>query len=149
MRSEKRNVGDVVKIPLGDGTHTYAHALQEASFAVYDCRVTDELAVEQVISRPVLFFVAVKHHAVKNGRWPIVGNSPLNDRLSRPPTFIQDPLNKNNFSIYANGEIKPSTRVQCTGLERMAVWEPEHVEERIQDQYAVRKNKWLELLKMR
>jgi hypothetical protein len=81
MRSKKRNVGDVVKIPLGDGTHTYAHA----SFAVYDCRGADELAVEQIVSRPVLFFVAVMHHAVKKGRWPIMGNSPLNDRLSRSP----------------------------------------------------------------
>ena len=149
MRSRKRNVGDIVKIPLGDGTHTYGHALQEASFAVYDCRVADELAVEQVVSRPVLFFVAVMHHAVKKGRWPIVGHSPLNDRLSRPPTFIQDPQNKDSFSIYENGEIKPSTRVKCVGLERMAVWEPEHVEERIRDQYAGRENKWLELLKMR
>ena len=149
MRSKKRTVGDIVKIPLGDGTHTYAHALQEASFAVYDCRVAEELAVEQVVNRPVLFFVAVMHHAVKKGRWPIVGHSRLNERLSRPPTFIQDPLNKNSFSIYENGEIKPSSRVQCVGLERMAVWEPEHVEDRIRDQYAGRTNKWLELLKMR
>ena len=142
-------MGDIVKIPLGDGTHTYAHTLQEASFAVYDCRGADELAVEQICSRPVLFFVAVMHHAVKKGRWPIVGHSLLNDGLSRPATFIQDPLNKNSFSIYENGEIKPSTRAQCVGLERTAVWEPEHVEERIRDQYAGRKNKWLELLKMR
>jgi len=115
MRSKKRNVGDVVEIPLGDGTHTYAHALKEASFAVYDCRVTHELAVEQIAGRPVLFFVAVMDHAVKKGRWDIVGNSPLNDRLSRPPRFIQDPLNKNRFSIYEDGEIKPSTRCNVLG----------------------------------
>jgi len=144
-----RKVGDIVKIPLGDGTHTYAHALQEASFAVYNCRVADELAVERVVNRPVLFFVAVMHHAVRKGRWPIIGHSPLDDHLRRPPTFIQDPLNKNSFSIYENGQIKPSTREQCVGLERMAVWEPEHVEERIRDQYAGRNNKWVELLKMR
>lgn len=149
MKSKKRKVGDLVKIPLGDGMHTYAHVLQEASFAVYDCRVADELAVEQVVGRPVLFFVAVMDHALKKGRWTIVGHSPLDDRLRRPPTFIQDPLNKNSFSIYENGQIKPSTREQCVGLERMAVWEPEHVEERIRDQYAGHNNKWVELLKMR
>jgi|SRR5882762_1686079 len=148
MKSKKRTVGDIVEIPLGDETHTYAHVLQEASFGVYDCRVHEELTMEQVVSRPVLFFVAVMDYAIKTGRWRIVGHSPLDLLPRRPPTFIQDAMNRDSFSIYENGQIRPATREQCIGLERTAVWDPEHVEERIRDHYAGQKNKWLEALRM-
>lgn len=146
MKFKRRKVGDIVKVPLRDGTHTYARVLPEASFAVYDSRGTEELAIERVVNQPVLFFVAVMHHAVKTGRWPVVGHIPLDDQLHAPPRFIQDPLNKSNFSIYENGQIRPATRHECLGLEREAVWEPEHVEERLRDHYAGRKNKWYESL---
>jgi hypothetical protein len=41
-------------------------------------------------------------HAVKRGRWKVIGNissvaSPEDDP---PPRFIQDPLDKTKFSIY-------------------------------------------------
>jgi len=143
-KSKKRNVGDVVKIFLGDGTHTYARVLLDASFAVYDSRVTEELPIEEVINRPVLFFVAVMDHAVRKGRWPILGHSPLEDQLRPSPRFIQDPLDKNSFSVYENGHIRRATRQECVGLERAAVWEPEHVEARLRDHYAGRKNKMVE-----
>jgi len=140
----KRNIGDIVKIPLGDGTHTYARVLRDASFAIYDSRVTEEVPIEKVINRPVLFFVAVMDHAVKKGRWPIVGHFPLKDQLQPPPMFIQEPLSKNTFSVYENGHIRPATREECIGLERASVWEPEHVEDRLRDHYAGRKNKIVE-----
>jgi hypothetical protein len=148
-RLRKRAIGDIVKIPLGDGTHTYARVLPEASLAFYDSRETKELAVEDVIKNPILFFVAVMHHAIKKGRWPIVGHVALNDDLQVPPRFIQDALDKNRFEIYEDGKIIRATRHECVELERMAVWEPEHVEDRLRDHYAGRTNKWLESLKMR
>jgi hypothetical protein len=144
----KRTLGDVVKIPLGDGTHAYARVLPEASFAFYDSRGTEDLPIERVIDLPVLFYAAAMKHAIKTGRWPIVGHIPLDNRLRRPPTFIQDPLNNSSFSIYENGQIRSSTRQECIGLEREAVWEPEHVEDRLRDHYAGRSNKWFESLKM-
>jgi hypothetical protein len=87
-------------------------------------------------------------YAVKSGRWPIVGHIPLEDRLVPPPKFIQDPLNKNSFSIYENGQIRKATREQCAGLERAAVWEPEQMEDRLRDHYTGRKNEVFEKLKM-
>lgn len=53
MKSIKRKVGDIVRIALGDGMHTYARVLPEASFAFYDYRGTEQLSVDQVINRPV------------------------------------------------------------------------------------------------
>jgi hypothetical protein len=88
------------------------------------------------------------NHAIKTGRWPIVGHIPLEDGLRAPPQFIQDPLNLNSFSIYENGEIRPATRSEIIGLERVVAWEPANVEDRLRDHYAGRKNKCLELHKI-
>ena len=146
---EKRTIGDIVKIPLGDGTHAYARVLPDASLAFHDSRGTEELAVEDVVRKPILFFAAVMDHAIKKGRWPIAGHVTLNDNLQAPPRFIQNAFDKSRFEIYENGRIRPATRHECVGLERMAVWEPEHVEDRLRDHYAGRTDKWSESLKMR
>lgn len=130
--------------------HTYARVLAGAAYAFYDSRGAEELPIEHVVSMPILFFAAVMDSAIKEGRWPIVGHFPLDNQTLPPPKFTQDPLDPNAFSIYENsGEIKKATREQCLGLERAAVWYPEHVESRLRDHYAGRKNKWLELLRMR
>ena len=149
IKLKKRTVGDIVQIPLGDGTHTYARVLPEASFAFYDSRTTEDLTVEQVIGRQILFFVAVMNHAITEGRWTIIGHVPVDDGLQAPPKFIQDALDSNKFRIYKDGQMRPATRQECIGLECAAVWEPEHVEERLRDHYAGRKNKVFELLKIR
>ena len=106
--------------------------------------LSEELEIERIVERPVLFYVAVMHHAIRTGRWPVAGYVPLDGRLRRPSTFIQDPLDKNSFSIYENGRIRRATRQECIGLERAAVWEPEHVEARLLDHYAGRKNRMVE-----
>jgi len=144
-----RTIGDIVKIELGDGTHTYARVLPEAGFAIYDARTTEELPIMDTVERPILFYVAVMNRAVKEKRWPVVGHRTLEEGLRSPPRFIQDALNKKRFEIYEQGRIRPATRQECLGLEREAVWAPEHVEERIRDYYAGRANKWVELLRMR
>src|SRR5271166_6599071 len=110
MKSKRRIVGDFVKIPLGDVSHSYARVLPEASFAFYDSRTTQDIPIEQVIAHSVLFFAAVMDQAVKRGRWPVAGHAPLDDRLKAPPRFIQDPLNRNSFEIYEGGKTRPATR---------------------------------------
>jgi hypothetical protein len=149
MMPQKRTAGDIVRVPLGDGTHTYARVLPEATFAFYDSRSAELLPVTEVVKKPVLFFVAVMNRAIKERRWEITGHVPLETGFQSPPRFIQDALNKKRFEIYQHGRIRPATRQECVGLERQAVWEPEHVEDRIRDHYAGRPNKWVELLRMR
>jgi hypothetical protein len=150
-KNQKRVVGDIVRIDLGDGFNSYARVLPEALFAFYDARVTEDLAIDRILTLPILFQVPVMDHAVKRGRWVIVGNAPLNNSLLNPPLrFMQDILNKNRFRIYEKGgKIRPATKEECIGLERAAVWEPTHIEDRLRDHYAGRKNKWVESLKIK
>jgi hypothetical protein len=149
VKRQKRRVGDVVEIDLNDGFRAYARVLDEASFAVYDCRSETELLLDDILRLPVLFEVAVMKWAVTKGRWKVIGTTPMESAHSVPaPKFIEDQLNKGHFEIYEHGKIRPASRAECIGLERAAVWEPEHVEDRIRDHFVGRPNKWVESLKM-
>ena len=149
--NQNRIVGDIARINLGDEFHVYARVLEEALFAFYDGRFSEELPVDRIIALPILFQIPVMDHAIKRGRWVIVGNAMLEEvLLNPPPQFMQDALQKDRFSIYEKGgKIRPATKEECVGLERAAVWEPTHVEDRLRDYYAGRKNKWVESLKIK
>jgi hypothetical protein len=149
-KRQKRVPGDIVRIDLGDGVHSYARVLSEAQFAIYDCKTERDLDRETIIASPILFYVAVMDYAVKRGLWTVVGHLPLEDALlSPPPRFMQDALNPTSFSIYENGSIRPAKRAECEDLERAAVWDPNHVIDRIRDHYAGVSNKWVESLKIK
>lgn len=142
--------GDVVEVRLSDTTHSYARVLTHASYGFYDFCGAEEPDLQRIVELPIIFFAAVRDSAVKSGRWPIRGHVPLDGKLVPPPKFIQDPLQQNSFSIYQNdGTISEASRSQCVGLERAAVWDPEQIEDRLQDHFAGRSNKWLDLMKMK
>jgi len=149
-KGQRRKVGDIVKIDLGDEFHTYARVLEEALFAFYDSRTREDPSIDEILSRPVLFIVSVMNHAVTRGRWKVVGNAPLDEALKNPPPrFMQDALNPHSFSIYDKGVIHPASEGECVGLEREAVWDPTHIEDRLRDHYLGQPNKWTEDLKIK
>jgi hypothetical protein len=150
MKRQRRRAGDVVRIDLGAGFHTYARVLPDPLVAFYDCRRVGEASLPEVLSSQILFRLAVMNHAVKAGRWPVIGHEPLKaEMLLLPPNFIQDPIDETIFSIYENRALPAGTREQPHGFERALVWEPEHVEDRLRAHYAGNVNHIVELLKLR
>src|SRR5258708_38946992 len=106
-KTQRRVVGDIVKISLPDGYNTYARALEEGLFAFYDSRTQKALYLDEIIARPILFQVPVMRHAVTRGRWIKVGNVPLDKALLRPPPrFMQDALDKNIYHLYERGTMR-------------------------------------------
>jgi hypothetical protein len=149
-RKQRRVPGDFLRVPLEKGWHTYSRVLHEPLLAFYDARTNRDLEPTEIASRPILFKVWVMNHAIGAGRWSRIGNLPLEPELHEEPTFFkQDSLDPSSFRLYRSGRDTPATREQCAGLERAAVWEPEHVEERLRDHYAGRPNKWLGSLSLR
>jgi hypothetical protein len=147
QKYQKWALGAVVRIPLDDTRHCYGQLLRDVDVAVFDTLTTEEMAPEEVITRPVLFRVAVSRWAVTQVRWEKVGRAAVRGDLYRPiPKFVQDALHPERFSIYLGGEDRPASREECEGLECCAVWEPEHVEDRIRDHYAGVPCKWVRLL---
>jgi len=147
---QRRIVGAVLKVPLDKRWHTYAQTLHEADFAFFDARTTGELAVEEIVSQPVLFREAVNRSAYSAGRWLRIGKAPLSPALALPvPKFIEDALHPGRFEIYLGGKIRPAKREECVGLQRCAVWGPERIEERLRDHYAGVPNKWVDAVRLR
>ena len=150
MKKQQRTVGAVLAVPLGDGTTCYAITLPEVDFAFFDVRTNDASPQPNLLDSTLLFRVAVHKSAWVNGRWLKVGKVALPAHLRSPqPTFMQDALDLRQFQIYVGGSIRPAAREECEGLERTAVWDPEHVESRLRDQYAGIPNKWVESLRIK
>lgn len=150
MKKQKRTVGAVLTVPLGDGTTCYAITLPEADFAFLKVRTSDSLPPSDISERSVLFRVAVHKSAWADGRWLKVAKVELPEHLLSPqPRFIQDALNPEKFEIYIGGSIRPASRSECESLERAAVWDPEHVESRLRDHYAGVPNQWVESLRLK
>jgi hypothetical protein len=71
-----------------------------------------------------------------------------------PFFFKQDSFNGRLFLYNSSlltadqGYECPATLAECSGLERAAVWDPEHVVDRLRDHAAGRPNQWVESLKI-
>jgi len=147
---QKRNAGDILSIDLGEGTFAFARVLDEPLMAFYDLNVgVPVLAVDQVIARPVLWRLWVMNYAVTRGRWRIIGNASLEEWLREEPTFFKQDSITSRLSHYREQQEVPATLEQCLRLERAAVWDPEHVEDRLRDQFSGRLNKWVESLRVK
>lgn len=146
MSGQRRVIGGVLKVPLGDGWHAYAWTLPEVDFALFDLRTDAKMSAAEVVNHPVAFRVMVNESAYLDGLWPRIGKVPPPPEVLAPvPTYIQDKFT-GEFSIYLAGDIRPATRVECIGLECCAVWAPEQVEDRLRDHFAGRPCKWIESL---
>ena len=145
----ERTVGDIVKISLGDGTFCFGHVLEEPLLAFYDLKTDRIPSLEEIEKLPVLFKVWVMNHAIISGTWEVIGHRELSDNLKKPVSlFKQDPISK-GVCLYVKSEEIPASREQCEGLERAAVWNPEHVEDRLRDHYLGLPNQWVESLKLK
>jgi hypothetical protein len=150
--TNRRLEGQIVRIDLKDGTHAYGRVLKRPLFAFYDKVFRDdhEPSLDEIEGLPVAFRIDVMDYVIPKGIWPVVGRRPLTPDLERPPTFYkQDPMS-GALSIYQEvPELAPyyeraATYEECLGLEVAAVWDPQHVEERLRDHFAGRVNRWVE-----
>ncbi len=149
-KKQRRTVGDFVKIGLDETVCTYGRVLEGALFAFYDARTDKDLSVEEIKAKPVLFRIWVMNRAVTTGRWKVVGNEPLEKELLKQPYFFKkDAFNPEKLSLYYEGKEQPATIEECENLECAAVWDAEHVEDRLRDHYAGKSNKWLESMKIK
>jgi hypothetical protein len=102
-----------------------------------------------IISRPVLFKTWVRKCAITEGRWKIIGHVTPGADVAEIPLFCKQDSISGAYYKYFEGKEHSATYEECTGLEVAAVWEANHIEERLRDHYAGRLNKWLELIKLK
>jgi len=149
-KKQKRSVGDIVSIQIGDNSYAYGWVLEEPLVAFFDykCDVMSP-DLSTVLNKPVAFRIWVMNHAITSGNWPILGNkTPPPHLLSAPVFYKQDSLTGKYYITYDGSEEIPSTAKDCENIEPAAVWEPEHVVDRLIDHFAGRANRWLETLRL-
>lgn len=151
MKRQRRREGDFLAIDLGDGTLAFGRVLKEPLVAFYDLRIRNgEMPeLQEILARPILWRIWVMNHAITKGRWKVLGHMPLEESLKHEPTFFkQDPIS-GEVTLYRSQTEYPSSAEECAQLERAAVWEPEHAEDRLRDHFNGRPNKWVESLRVR
>jgi hypothetical protein len=148
----RRKLGDIVSIPLGEGRVGFGWVLGEPLMAFFDySNDSDQIpSVEKISQAPLAFRIWVMNHALTEGIWPVIGHAPIPDELATPPWFFkQDPLSRKVSITQTGAEEMPAENVQCEQLECAAIWEPDHVVDRLRDHFAGRSNKWVESMKIR
>jgi hypothetical protein len=121
--------------------------------AFFDCQFSsgdqDGIDVNDV---PIAFVLMVMNYAVTSGRWPIIGRAGIPNNVGLPPKFCkQDQVSGELFIYHEVAELapiyeRPAKTGECAGLETAAVWDPEHVEDRLRDHFAGIPNKWVQQL---
>lgn len=141
MRQAWRD-GDVLKIPLKEAT-AYCQMVRHPFFAFFSA-FEEDCTVEEVISSSIIFRLAVSDQAYKGGRWRRIGSAPLKLEVAKPLMFFAcDRVTKAFATVDEVGRQTPATEADCAGLEAAAVWDPEHVEDRLSDYLHGRPNRWM------
>lgn len=154
MKKQQITEGAVLEINIENQYYVYSQILSKGlGYAFFDFKTKEKLKDLNILQNSqVLFIVMVYSDIITKGVWLKVGKLPIrNDLLVLPMKYIQDNLNPDKFELYNpnTGEINKATREECEGLECAAVWEANHVEDRIRDHYLGVPNIWLESLKIK
>lgn len=145
----RRKVGDVVVIPLSNRASGFGRVLDEPEIAFYHLKDDKIPPIEEILASPIAFVIPVMNYAITRDLWRVIANVPLEPALRREPLYFKKDDISGELYIYhlGTGEEIRATRRQCKNLECAAVWDPNHVIDRLEDMFSVRPNKWVEDLR--
>jgi hypothetical protein len=126
----KPKLGDVIQIPLPNGMYAYGCIFKDTGLGIY--KEISGSSNTPPKAEEYRYVIGFNRGAVESGEWPIVDHRPFPDEESAwpPPTYIKDVIS-GKYEIYHKGQIYPSTEKRCKGLERTAVWNANHIIDRL------------------
>lgn len=154
MKLKKEDIGNVLQIQLDASTFALGRIIGGGFIEFYDKRLTAEITgdIANVTDLgKVLFTLSVHKSWTKNEKWKVVGNN-VADIPQAPPQFMQNMMNPLDIKIVDSaGGVAPATKAEIIDkkLERLAVWEDNHIEDRLRDYFANKTNAWVEHLKVK
>lgn len=140
MIRQRITPGAILEINVCGMYYCYAQIMNnKESYAFFDLKSKIRLTDLTILQRSqILFIIGVYDNVVTQGQWLKVGKLPIREELHvLPKEFIYHKFDKLQFELYDpnTGEIRPSTKEECRGLERCAVWDKHHIEDRLRDYY--------------
>src|SRR5690349_19184880 len=149
-RRGRRRVGDIVEVPLDMQHSAFGWVLDAPLVAFFDYRCPTKLvpAIKEIARKPIAFRIWVMKYALTSGRWPVLGNLTIPESVREPPWFSKcDPITR-KVTITKTGDEEVEADPELSApLEAAAVWDPEHVVDRLRDHFEGRPNRWVESLK--
>jgi hypothetical protein len=145
----KRKYGDIFKIELGDGSHSYAVSLDNPLFGIFGIKTFEEMNIKDIEDNDIIFKVWVMDYATKDDCWKKIGHTDgFQGKFDNIRFFKQD-LKSGKITSYndRDGTEIPITYEDAVAMEAAAVWDPHHVEDRILDYFAGIQNKWVDRLR--
>ncbi len=142
--------GSFLRIPLADGSFGYGRVISPTHDAFYEYRTeSPDSDLDRIASKPILFKVSVRHLVPSS--WEIIGRRKIEESLAQPIVYyMQDIGDFRQCTILDSvGNSRSAEPQECVGLERMAVWDGHHVEERLLDTFMGRPNGVVERMKVR
>jgi len=150
MKNEKYwTPGNVVEIPMTGGKWCYGVVLSSPLIGFLNVRSDSRLTVEKVSDCTILFRIWVMKYAIGKNGWQIIGQLSLTDDMKQEPWFFKKDAITGKLTKYRHPEEVPASPEECRRLECAAVWDPSHVESRLNDHFDGRPNKWVESLSLK
>lgn len=138
-KRQRRVVGAVMEININNEYYVYAQSYPNTQEVIFDYRSKEPLKdLSVLMSAKQLFRIAVYQRVIGSGFWLKVGKLPLReDLLPVQMEFVYHKYDKIQFELYnpETGQMTPSTKDECRGLEQAAVWDYKAIETRIKDHY--------------
>jgi hypothetical protein len=109
--------------------------------AFYEYRTEEPSSdLDAIASKPVLFRQSVRLFGYD--RWANIGKRELQGEVAEPVvSFMQDLADFRQCTIFdSEGMEKEVGPEECIGIERAAVWDPPHIEQRLLDTFMGRPN---------
>ena len=129
-RRNRLRLGDIYEIPLPNGKNAYGRLFKECTLAIYDirCNNVNELPDKEVYQ----YYISVYKDLLQDKMWKIVGNRRFKneDEAWPPPKCVVNAISLVG-SLYYKGKIIPCIYEDCKDLEIVAVWDRNHVIDRL------------------
>lgn len=151
MKPIHMKAGEILRIPLQNGTFAYGRVIDENYAAFYDyVTPAPEQDLDVIASKPVLFRVATRRLPGRDA-WENIGQRDLDADLARPVVqFMQDRANPADCVIFDSaGNERKAKPEECVGIERAAVWDSRNIEARLLAHFAGQPDPQTERLKVR
>ena len=147
-RTSHWTAGNIVEIKLPEGW-AYGKAVAFPLMAFFPLRQKKLADVSELLSEHFAFRIWVMKYAIGKNGWPLIGNLPVTSEESAEQWFSKKDRISGRLTKYRGGDGKEiaATVQDCAGLECAAVWDPVHVESRLQDEFAGRPSVIVESLK--
>ncbi len=134
-KRQRWSKGAVLSVPFNGG-QAYAQMLDFPEMAFFsDAELSN-----------FLFRIWVHKYCYSTGHWLRCGKAPVSAELQEEVQRFSKDRISGKYSIWVGSEERAASYAECQGLERAAVWDANHVEDRLADLAAGRENKWLNQL---